>query len=78
MYLETFKHWYNNVSDQERAELDLIKDNDLEIKERFALELAFGTAGMRGEVGLGTYRMNSYTVKRATEGVAKYLISLGK
>ena len=78
MYLETFKHWYNNVTDQERVELDLIKDNDLEIKERFALELAFGTAGMRGEVGLGTYRMNSYTVKRATEGVAKYLISLGK
>ena len=78
MYLETFKHWYNNVSEPERKELDLIKDNDQEIKERFSLELAFGTAGMRGEVGLGTYRMNSYTVKRATEGVAKYLISLGK
>lgn len=78
MYLETFKHWYNNVSEAERKELDLIKDNDQEIKERFSLELAFGTAGMRGEVGLGTYRMNSYTVKRATEGVAKYLISLGK
>ena len=78
MYLETFKHWYNNVSEAERKEFDLIKDNDQEIKERFSLELAFGTAGMRGEVGLGTYRMNSYTVKRATEGVAKYLISLGK
>ena len=78
MYLETFKHWYNNVSEAERKELDLIKDNGQEIKERFSLELAFGTAGMRGEVGLGTYRMNSYTVKRATEGVAKYLISLGK
>ncbi len=78
MYLETYKHWYNSVSEAERKELDFIKDNEQEIKERFSLELAFGTAGMRGEVGLGTYRMNSYTVKRATEGVAKYLISLGK
>lgn len=78
MYKKTFEHWYNNVSALERAELDAIKDNDNEIKERFSLDLAFGTAGMRGEVGLGTYRMNAYTVKRATEGVAKYLISLGK
>ncbi|MBQ8178400.1 MAG: phospho-sugar mutase [Clostridia bacterium] len=78
MYKNTFQNWYNNVTVDERRELDLIKDNDQEIKERFALDLAFGTAGMRGEVGLGTFRMNSYTVKRATEGVAKYLISLGK
>lgn len=78
MYKKTFDSWYFSVTDLERKELDLIKDNDQEIKERFALNLAFGTAGMRGEVGLGTYRMNSYTVKRATEGVAKYLISLGK
>ncbi len=78
MYKETFTYWLNNVSLSERAELEAIADNDLEIKERFALELAFGTAGMRGEVGLGTYRMNIYTVRRATEGVAKYLISLGQ
>ena len=78
MYLKSFEHWYNCVTDKERKELDLIKSNDCEIKERFSLGLAFGTAGMRGEVGLGTYRMNSYTVKRATEGVAKYLISIGK
>lgn len=78
MYKETFLNWYNGVTEEERRELDLIKNDDQEIKERFALDLAFGTAGMRGEVGLGTYRMNAYTVKRATEGVAKYLISLGK
>lgn len=78
MYKKTFQHWYNSVTESERKELDLIKENDQEIKERFALNLAFGTAGMRGEVGLGTFRMNSYTVKRATEGVAKYLKSLGK
>lgn len=78
MYKETFLNWYNGVTEEERRELDLIKNDEQEIKERFALDLAFGTAGMRGEVGLGTYRMNAYTVKRATEGVAKYLISLGK
>ncbi len=78
MHKTIFQNWYNNVTEDERCELDLIKDNDAEIKERFALNLAFGTAGMRGEVGLGTFRMNSYTVKKATEGVAKYLISQGK
>ena len=78
MYFEKFKLWYNNVTDEERKELDAIKADENEIKERFSLDLAFGTAGMRGEVGLGSFRMNSYTVKRATEGVAKYLISLGK
>jgi len=78
MYFEKFKLWYNNVTDEERKELDAIKADENEIKERFSLDLAFGTAGMRGEVGLGSFRMNSYTVKRATEGVAKYLISLGQ
>lgn len=78
MFKATFEHWYRNVNDVERAELDLIKNDENEIKERFSLNLAFGTAGMRGEVGLGTYRMNTYTVKRATAGVAEYLKSLGK
>ena len=78
MYKKTFDHWYESVTDVERTELECIKDNDNEIKERFSLNLAFGTAGMRGEVGLGTFRMNVYTVRRATEGVAKYIISLGK
>ena len=57
MFKATFEHWYRNVNDVERAELDLIKNDENEIKERFSLNLAFGTAGMRGEVGLGTYRM---------------------
>ena len=50
-----------------------IKDNLKEIKERFSLPLAFGTAGMRGEVGMGTFRMNVYTVRKATYGLAKLL-----
>ncbi len=77
MYKDVFDIWYKGVTEDERAELDAIRNNDAEIKERFGSELAFGTAGMRGEVGLGTNRMNNYTVARATEGVGKYVCSLG-
>lgn len=73
---ELFDIWYNNVSDYEKKELAIIKDNDNEINERFALPLSFGTAGMRGLVGLGTFRMNNYTVARATLGLAKFLNTL--
>ncbi|HHX49708.1 MAG TPA: phospho-sugar mutase [Clostridiales bacterium] len=78
MYKKIYKEWLNNVNEVEREELLSIKDNDDEIKERFSLELAFGTAGMRGTIGMGTYKMNQYTVKRATEGLARYIIENGK
>ena len=78
MYKDTYEIWLKGVDETERAELEAIKYDDNEQKERFSLELAFGTAGMRGEVGLGTYRMNRYTVKRATAGLARYVISLGE
>ena len=72
-----FESWYRGVSDSERPELDQIKNNPEEINDRFAAPLSFGTAGMRGTVGLGTYRMNVYTVARATAGLAKFINSLG-
>lgn len=75
---ETFDIWYEKVNQSERAELDAIKDDPEEIKDRFAAPLAFGTAGMRGVVGVGTYRMNSYTVARATAGLAEFVVSLGQ
>ena len=75
---EMFDIWYNNVTDAEKAELEKIKDNPEEIKDRFAAPLAFGTAGMRGTVDLGTFRMNSYTVARATYGLARFINSLPK
>lgn len=75
---ETFDIWYEKVNQAERAELDAIKDDSEEIKDRFAAPLAFGTAGMRGVVGVGTYRMNSYTVARATAGLAEFVVSLGQ
>ena len=69
---ETYDVWLNKVTDEEKKEL--IGMDDEEIKERFSAPLAFGTAGMRGTVGLGTYKMNAYTVARATCGLAKFII----
>ena len=73
---ETYDVWFAKVTDEEKKEL--IGMDDEEIKERFSAPLAFGTAGMRGTVGLGTYKMNAYTVARATCGLAKFILSLGK
>ncbi len=73
-YLEEYKLWLDNVSADERAELEAIKDNDSEIKDRFYKSLEFGTAGLRGVIGIGLNRMNSYVVARATQGLANQLI----
>ncbi len=70
---EMFNLWYDNVCDCEIKELESIKDDEKEINERFALPLSFGTAGMRGIVGVGTFRMNNYTVARATSGLAQFI-----
>lgn len=77
-HISTYKEWLNTVSGSEREELVALAANDEELKERFTLPLAFGTAGMRGTLGLGTYRMNEYTVRRATYGLAEYIIQLGE
>lgn len=60
-----------------KAELKAIAGNDAEIRDRFYKDLEFGTGGLRGIVGAGTNRMNLYTVRRATQGLAKYIISKG-
>lgn len=68
--------WYTGeaTDEQTRAELAAIKDDEAEIADRFYTDLAFGTAGMRGVLGAGTNRMNRYTVRKATEGYARYLL----
>jgi phosphoglucomutase len=73
-----FGIWYRKVDGAEKTELDGIKDSENEINERFSIPLAFGTAGMRGIVGMGTFRMNVYTVARATGGLADFINSRGK
>ena len=59
--------------DDLQTELAAIKDDDEAIKDRFYRNLEFGTGGLRGVIGAGTYRMNIYTVRRATQGLADYV-----
>ncbi len=78
-YLEEYKRWCNeDVFDEEtKKELINIKDNNEEIEDRFYKELEFGTAGLRGVIGAGTNRMNIYTVGKATQGLANYILKQG-
>ena len=77
-YIESYKHWLACVTPAEKAELEVLKSDDKELRERFTLPLAFGTAGMRGVLGLGTFRMNEYAVARATQGLADYIKEQGE
>ncbi len=73
-YLERFEFWYNaNLPEEVRAELKGIKNDDEELKSRFGSELEFGTAGMRGIMGMGSNRLNRYTVRKAAQGMAAWL-----
>ena len=75
-YLEKYNEWIKNelFDSETKKELMQIKDNDEEIKDRFYKNLEFGTAGLRGIMGAGTNRMNKYTVTKATQGLANYII----
>lgn len=78
-YRELYEEWLSNpcFDDKTKAELRAISDNDKEIKERFYQELEFGTAGLRGIIGAGINRMNVYTVRKATQGLANYILKVG-
>ncbi len=80
MYNQLFQQWLESdkLNQKDKEELLNIKDNDKEIEYRFGKELEFGTAGMRGIIALGTNVMNVYTVRRATQGLANYINSLGE
>ena len=72
-YMEEYKLWLEKVNESDKAELEAIKNDKKEIKERFYKSLEFGTAGLRGVIGIGLNRMNSYVVARATQGLANQL-----
>ena len=73
-YIEQYRLWCQKVKDQElEAELVSMAGNTSAIKDAFYRDLAFGTAGLRGELGVGTNRMNIYTVGKASQGLADYL-----
>ncbi|WP_242622693.1 phospho-sugar mutase [Lachnoclostridium sp. Marseille-P6806] len=73
--MELFEYWLNDPYFDEgtRAELLAIRDDEKEVEDRFYKDLAFGTGGLRGVIGAGTNRMNLYTVRRATQGLANYI-----
>ncbi|NLL01295.1 MAG: phospho-sugar mutase [Clostridiales bacterium] len=75
-YIEEYNAWLNDpyFDETTRRELEALKGNDNEIKERFYKNLEFGTGGLRGILGAGINRMNIYTVRRATQGLANYII----
>ena len=80
MHKDIYENWLysKKLSETEKKELESIKDQPKEILYRFGKTMDFGTAGMRGLIGLGTNMMNVYTVCQATQGLADYICSLGK
>ncbi|MBE6964938.1 MAG: phospho-sugar mutase [Ruminococcaceae bacterium] len=79
-YREEYAKWLNSgvLNEEETAELLAIKGNDAEIEDRFYAPLQFGTAGLRGVLGMGINRMNVYTVRQATQGLAALICGMGK
>ena len=79
-YKEVYEQWLSNpyFDDATKEELKNIAEDDNEIKERFYMDLEFGTAGLRGIIGAGTNRMNIYVVRRATQGLANYIAKVDK
>ena len=78
-YEMKYEEWLNNpiIDEESKKELLTIKDNEEEKEDRFYKDLEFGTAGLRGIIGIGTNRMNKYTVTKATQGLANYIIKQG-
>ena len=78
-YLEKYEEWCKNpyFDDATRAELKALEGNNAEIEDRFYRDLEFGTGGLRGVIGAGTNRMNLYTVRKATQGLANFIIKEG-
>lgn len=78
-YKKIYEEWLANpyFDEATKEELRAIADDENEIKERFYMDLEFGTAGLRGIIGAGINRMNIYVVRRATQGLANYIIKQG-
>ncbi|MBR6728992.1 MAG: phospho-sugar mutase [Clostridia bacterium] len=76
-YMERYADWCKRADSETQKELFALAQNDNEIKERFYKDLEFGTAGLRGILGAGSNRMNMYTVRRATQGLADCILQKG-
>ena len=80
MFKDIYKKWQTSekLNEKEIKELTQIEADEKEIEYRFGKDLEFGTAGMRGLIGMGTNMMNVYTVRRATQGLSEYIKTLGE
>lgn len=76
--MQLLNEWISKVDECDKAELLSISENEEQIKRRFEIPLEFGTAGMRGIIAVGPSCINKYTVKRATQGLANYILELGE
>ena len=78
-YRKAYEDWLSSpyIDEKTKEELRSIANDENEIKERFYTELSFGTAGLRGIIGAGINRMNMYTVRKATQGLANYILKAG-
>lgn len=78
-YMEQYRFWMEDsyFDEETKKELKAIEGNEKEIEDRFYRELEFGTGGLRGVIGAGTNRMNLYTVRKASQGLANYIIKQG-
>ena len=76
-YLKEYKNWLlsDYFDEKTKEELQKIEDDEAEIEDRFYKDLEFGTGGLRGKIGAGTNRINKYTVRKATQGLANYIIN---
>ena len=78
-YMKKFQFWLDNdyFDEKTKEELLAIRNNASEIEDRFYKDLEFGTGGLRGVIGAGTNRMNVYTVRKASQGLANYILKKG-
>ncbi|MCR5023066.1 MAG: phospho-sugar mutase [Lachnospiraceae bacterium] len=78
-YRKNYEYWLSDpyFDEETKKELKNIENDETEIQDRFYKELEFGTGGLRGVIGAGTNRMNIYTVRRATQGLANYILKEG-
>lgn len=79
-YTDKYEEWLNSdfIDEEDKQELEGIKNNIKEIEDRFYKDLTFGTGGIRGVRGVGTNRINKYVVRKATQGLANYMLSVNK
>ncbi len=77
-YKEKYDEWLQNLDSNDSLYKELLNITEEDKEDRFYKDLSFGTAGLRGKVGAGTNRMNVYTVGKATQGIADYILSKGK